>query len=188
MTIWTDENTIQDEMCEESFVAAVNERMRDRVERERTEHRTGGRVFGNDGNIEVYREIHEHHGIRYKLAVLRYWAVTREPNGTFPIRRTQGMNAIGKWVVVESEQGDRAISYELGRFLDLYDLLYHDTNHSGMEDWTLRRQWEYAEARAIEDTDQMQHLREIFDAKVAELRAELETTLASLGGGNAGTN
>jgi len=176
MPKWLDNNHIVGEMTDEEFIAAVNQVMTARVEKERKEGRPGN--YGNDGYIRVYEETHKHNGITYELAVLRYFAVNRLPNGCFELRNNHKPNALGKHVVVEGKDGNQPLSYDLREFLGLDEFLYHDTLHSGMEYWTLKEQWKYAEKLAWEDCEI--DLKELFDRRVSELQKELDEAIRKL--------
>lgn len=175
MPNWLDENTIAGEMSEDDFIKEVTKLMRARVEKE--EHEGIPRNYGNDGMITIYEENKTHAGVAYQLKALRYFAVCRLPEGLFELRNG-GMNKIGKHVVVESE--GPGPSYELRQLLGLDDFLYHDTLHSGQEDWTLKQQWEDADNLAKEDCDRVSQLEAAFNHKVKQLRRELKAWIRGL--------
>lgn len=177
MTNWINDDNIQGEMTAETYLASVKEQMKNRVEQEAEESRTGSAAFGNDGLVEVYEEWRIEKGVSYRLAICKYFAVTREMDGTFNLRESK-WNRLNKHVVIE---GRTEIPDNLKEFIDGRELLWHDSNHSHQQDWTLRQMWEWSEEQAKEDIEIILHLRERFDARVAELRSELDTTLKALG-------
>lgn len=175
MPIWLNENTIQGEMSDEDFLRKVNEQMNARVEKELKEGRLGD--YGNDGLINVYEERCSHNGIYYWLRVPRYFAVARLPDGIFELR-DHGMNKIGKHVVVEHDGASP--TYELKEMLGLSEFLYHDSLHSGQEDWTLRQQWEEMDNWAKIDCERIDSLAAEFDQKVKELQQQLVAFIKSI--------
>ena len=168
MPTWLDDNTIEGEMSQEEFLKKVNETMTARAEKETKEGHPGN--YGNDGLITIYEEEQSHAGINYWQRVLRYFAVTRLPGGIFEFRQ-HGMNKIGKHVVVEHKGAHPP--YELKDLLGLSEFLYHDSLHSGQEDWTLRQQWEEMDDWARADCERVDSLASEFDQKVKELQQQL---------------
>jgi len=167
MPIWLDENTIKGELSKEEFLRQVKMRMEARVAKEIRENQPHN--YGNDGMIEVYSETLNSNGIEYQLKVIRYFAVSRDEG--FPLAITHGLNKIGKYVVVESNKGP---SYDVKEFLGLSEFLYHDTLHSGQEDWSLKRQWDSAKEWAEGDCAAVPGLISKFEEKTALLKKELE--------------
>lgn len=148
-TKWINENMIEGEMSDADFQQAVIKCMQDRAKKESEK----GRLYGNDGFVTVYRERRIHWGIPYELAVIRYFAVCRLPDNQFELKDYH-LNAIGKHVVVEGFPLKRP-PHVLERFLGLDEFLYHDTLHSYQLDWSLKRQWDYAEKLAIQDCERL---------------------------------
>jgi hypothetical protein len=175
MPKWVDDNTVEGEMSEEAFWASVHEEMAERMAKEEKEGRPGN--YGNDGTVEVFSEEQEYKGIHYRLAVIRYFAVRRLPDGTIEPSGHKGMNSIGKWVVVESKTRPPS---DLRDLLHLDDFLWHETIHAGQENWSLRQQWEYAVSQAQNDVLLIEGLAKAFDEKVASLQKELVTWLHTL--------
>lgn len=178
MPNWIDDNHIEGEMAEVDFLAVVNRRMAERVAQETAQNRP--RNYGNDGNVEVYSEIRTDRGVAFSLAVVRYWAVTRNPAGTFTIRPGMGMNEINKWVILESPGVTSPLPYDLRNLLNMDEMLFADTIHSGQESWTLRRMWEHLEDRAREDVGELLGIRERFEERVQGLRDEVDAFLAGV--------
>lgn len=176
MPTWLNENSIEGEMSDDDFIKRVQELMTKRVETEEKEGRPGD--YGNDGMVPIYGEKGSHAGVRYKLIALRYFAVERLPDGQFRIRERPGMNNIGKYVIVERR--GIAISDGLKDLLDLSEFLWHDSLHSGMEDWTLQRQWEKMEERAHNDCKRVDSLLSQFDKSTKTLRAELQEFIRAI--------
>uniref|UniRef100_A0A6M3XXJ5 Uncharacterized protein n=1 Tax=viral metagenome TaxID=1070528 RepID=A0A6M3XXJ5_9ZZZZ len=166
MPTWLDDNTIVGELSNDDFIKQVMESMSERVEKEGKEGN-----YGNDGLLTVYQENKQHAGVSYKLIVLRYFAVTRLPRGHFQLQLGRGMNKVGKHVVVEHDWP--SLSYELKELLGLSEFLYHDSLHSGQEDWTLRQQWEKMDNWAIADCERVSSLVSEFDEKVKVLRQDI---------------
>lgn len=175
MPKWLDDNTIEGELSNEEFIKQVMEQMTARVEKEEKEINRGN--YGNDGLITVYEEEKSHAGLHYKLKALRYFAVTRLPYGHFELRDAR-MNKLGKHVVVETDR--EGLSYEVLNLLNLGDFLWHDTLHADQEDWSLKKQWEYAESLAVQDCELVANLEVQFDNKVAELRQELRSWIKAV--------
>jgi hypothetical protein len=163
---WLDENHIDGEMGQAEFEAAVMRDMAERVKKETAEGKP--RNYGNDGITVVFRSDDEAYGIPYSLIVCRYWAVLRNPDGTFTLRPEDELkwNRINKHVCLESECRP---SYGLRDFLGWDDLLWRDSNHLFQKDWNLQQQWDWCEQRAMEDINNLMFIEEAFNTRVAEL-------------------
>ena len=180
MSNWIDENTIEGELSQDDFLAKVNAIMSARVQQETQEKRPGN--YGNDGIVPLYEEKCQHLGIHYLLKVIGYFAVDRLLNGKFRLRGgrgtgIKGFNRIGKHIVVEHSL---SIPCDLSEFLGLSEFLWCDTIHAGQEEWTLQKQWEWAEAKAKTDCQRISTLDKEFEDKVATLQSELYAFLPSL--------
>ena len=169
MPTWLDDNNIVGELSDDEFIKQVMEGMRRRAQKEEEEDNPGN--YGNDGLITAYQETKQHAGVSYKLIALRYFAVTRLPRGHFELRSGRGMNKVGKHVVAEHDGVDPP--YELKELLGLSEFLFHDSLHSGQEDWSLRQQWEEMNNWAKADCERVDSLASEFDQKVNELRQQL---------------
>jgi len=169
MPTWLDDNNIVGELSNDEFIKQVMESMRKRVQKEEEEGHPGN--YGNDGMVTVYQETKQHAGVSYKLIALRYFAITRMPGGHFELQPGRGMNKVGKHVVVEYDGASP--SYELKELLGLSEFLYHDSLHSGQEDWTLRQQWEEIDNWAKADCERVDSLASEFGQKVEELQQQL---------------
>ncbi len=120
--------------------------------------------------------------VPFVLAVVRYFAVDRLPDGTFLLRRNRDAAYIGKWAVLETPEGF-AKPHTVLDLLGKSELLYADTRHSHQEHWALRQMWEAMENQAHEDVTTLLSIKTAFDEKVAELRAELDGFDAAIGTG-----
>lgn len=169
MPTWLDDNSIEGEMSQEEFIKTVMETMTARVEKETKEGYPGN--YGNDGLVVIYEETKQQNSITYKLKALRYFAIRRLPYEHFELQPERGMNKIGKHIVVESDGVEP--SYDLKRLLGLDEFLFHDSLHSGQEDWTLRQQWEEMDRWAQLDCERVNSLSSEFDQKVKDLQKEL---------------
>lgn len=108
--------------------------------------------YGRDGSCRVYEERFVHRGISYYLRINRYYQIG------IPLNQIKGMNHIAKWAVLEpteKSQPLRDFVEQYKEFFDVYDFLWADTLHSGMEDWDLKTQIEYLHKTAKEDIDKL---------------------------------
>lgn len=102
-------------------------------------------------NIAVFDM--EYRGVPFLIKILGHGGLSHDG-----VKVNCGMNDLGKWAVVEYD------SKTLGELVDAItantngcEFLYHDSLHSGMEHWTLRRQvdemlkWAHDDINALLD-------------------------------------
>lgn len=145
MTEWLDDDHLVGEMPDEEFEAAVRDTMDRRIAKE--QHEGKPLNYGNDGYVMVYQEGFRFHAVRCTLQVLRYWWVTRNPDGPVevcpatpwsPSERHpgwKGLNRVGRHVVLEPVEGNESP-------LPNSELLWRDSLHGWQDEWTLRQQWD----------------------------------------------
>jgi len=115
-----------------------------------------------DGFIETWREIFTYKGIKFQLAILRYFALD---DGFIPL----SSRVSDKHVVVEYPKSTEPL-VNFVKSLGYSDFLWHDTLNSGKYQ-TLEEQLEEANKMAKKDID---NLPKLFSKKEKELKIKLK--------------
>lgn len=121
--------------------------------------------YGWDGNVSVWRQTYSYRGIKYDIALNRYYLLG------VPIFEIKGMNKYTRWFVLEYPENDKN-TIELYRRIheDDSEFLYKDTLHSWNENDTLEQMFYKMVIAAKKDIDNFLDKSESeIDARISQL-------------------
>lgn len=104
--------------------------------------------YSRDGYVEKAEGIFEYKGIKYLLKIIRYFNHTEKFT-------KMGDRIADCHVVVEFPKETKPIVDLVSGIEDVYDFLWHDTNHSWNDNQTLDEQIEECHKLAKEDIDSL---------------------------------
>ena len=119
--------------------------------------------MGRDGFIETWRKSFTYKGIKFELAILRYFTLDE---GFKPM----GNRKSDRHVVVEYPKATEPL-VKFVNSLGWDDFLWHDTLHSWNDNQTIEEQLDEAYRMAMNDID---YLPQWFEEKEKELKSKLE--------------
>lgn len=121
--------------------------------------------YGRDGIVSVWRQTYFYRGIKFDIALNRYYVLG------VPLSEIKGMNRQARWFVLEYPENDQK-TIELYRQIheDDSEFLYKDTLQSWNENDTLEQMfYKMVKAAKLDINEFLDHSESEIDARILQL-------------------